>query len=135
MSYTGLFDLVILIFRLYCAYFFIQSGWDKVVGGQEKWLWLGQQMGNLGIHFTPILWGLAATFSEIFGSFALLFGFCTRIASLLLACTMLVALVMHVENNDPWTVYSIPLAFMCGFIVLIIYGAGSYSVDYWLWKK
>ncbi len=134
-TYKKIFDVIVLIFRLYVGYRFIPFGWEKLMAGQEKWLFLGQQMGNLGIHFAPIFWGLAAAFSEFFGGIALLIGFCTRLAGPLLTFTMLVATIMHIKNNDPWTIYSVPLAWMIGFIAVTLYGAGTYSVDHWLWKK
>jgi len=135
MNYKIIFDVMILMFRIYCGYVFIPNGWTKMIGGQEKWLWLGQQMGNFGIYFMPVMWGLAATAAEFFGGFAVLFGFGTRLASFFLAFTMLVATVMHIKNNDPWTIYWFPFSLMLGLIGLMIYGAGKYSVDYWLWKN
>lgn len=135
MNYKIICDVLALIFRLYVGYYFIPYGWTKIMGGQEKWLWLGLQMGNLGIHFAPVFWGLAAATSEFFGGIALLFGFCTRLASPFLTFTMLVATIMHIKNNDPWTIYILPLSWMIGFIAITIYGAGTYSLDHWLWKK
>lgn len=132
MNYVMLYNIAALLFRLYVGYYFIPAGWTKIIGGQEKWLWLGLQMGNLGIHFAPVFWGLAATIAEFLGGILLLFGFCTRFASPFLAFTMFVAATMHIKNNDPWTIYIWAIGYLVGFMLLAIYGAGAYSVDYWL---
>jgi putative oxidoreductase len=134
MNTTIMFDILVLLVRVYLGYVFIPSGWAKILGGQEKWMWLGQQMGNLGIHFAPILWGLAATAAEFFGGIALLIGFGTRVAAFFLAFTMFVAVIFHIKNNDPWTIYWFPLSLMIGLICLMIYGGGQYSIDHWLWQ-
>jgi len=135
MNYSTLYDVAALLFRLYVGYYFIPQGWRKIINGREEWLWLGQQMGNFGIHFAPIFWGLAATAAEFLGGILLLFGFCTRLASPFLAFTMLVAATMHIKNRDPWDWYAWPIAYIVGFMTLAIFGAGMYSVDYWLWNK
>jgi putative oxidoreductase len=135
MNYQTIYDIAVLLFRLYVGYYFIPQGWKKIMGGQEEWLWLGQQMGNLGIHFWPIMWGLAATFAEFLGGFAVSFGFGSRIASAFLAFTMLVAAIMHIKKNDPFSWYAWPISYMAGFVIIMLLGAGTYSIDYWLRNK
>jgi putative oxidoreductase len=135
MNYTTVYDVAVLLFRLYVGYYFIPQGWRKIINGREEWLWLGQQMGNFGIHFMPIFWGLCATAAEFLGGFSLLFGFLARFASPFMAFTMLVAATMHIKNRDPWDWYAWPISYMVGFIIVMIWGAGTYSVDYWLWNR
>ena len=92
-------------------------------------------MGNLGIHFWPIFWGLAATAAEFLGGFAVCIGFGARIASALLAFTMFVAATMHIKNGDPRDWYAWPISYIVGFMIIVIFGAGKYSVDYWLLNR
>src|SRR5271155_2559644 len=126
--------LVELVMRLIIAYIFIPHGWEKLVAGQEKWLWLGNQMQHFGIYFWPIVWGLAASCAEFFGGVAMLLGLGTRIAAFFLICVMIVALRMHFANGDSWRVWSLPLGLLVLLIVLMYTGPGRFSLDYYLAK-
>jgi uncharacterized membrane protein YphA (DoxX/SURF4 family) len=121
-----------LLIRLQIAYIFIPAGWHKLVAGQEKWLWLGNQMQNFGIYFWPVAWGLAASCAEFFGGIAMLFGLGVKIAAFFMICVMIVALRMHFLHNDPWRVWLLPFGLLCLLIFLMYTGAGRFSLDYYL---
>jgi len=123
----------LFIMRLLFGYIFIPFGWQKLMAGQPKWLWLGTQMQNFSVYFWPVAWGLAAACAEFFGGISVLLGLGTRIGAFFIACVMVVALVMHITNKDPfWKVWYLPLMLLIGALVLIVTGAGNYSLDYYL---
>tara|TARA_R100001163_G_C5061930_1_gene198903 strand:- start:1246 stop:1563 length:318 start_codon:yes stop_codon:yes gene_type:complete len=98
-------------------------------------MWMGKQMKNLGINWGFILWGILAALAEFGGGISLTLGFGTRFYSLLLAITMLVAVIHHIKKGDPWGYISFPLGLMIVFIGLVISGSGPYSIDSIINKK
>lgn len=122
-------DISLLFSRLVVAYFFIPAGWDKLVAGQQKWLWLGNQMQHFGIYFWPLAWGLAAACAEFFGGVAMLLGFGVRIAAFFIACVMVVALRMHFATGDSWKIWWRPALFLALCIGWMVRGADYFSLD------
>jgi putative oxidoreductase len=110
----------------------IAHGFPKITGGIETWNFLGQTMGNLGIHFWPVFWGLCAACAEFFGGIALTLGFGTRIASFFLIFMMIVAFLMHWHKGDSFQIYSFSLAMIVVFIGFLIAGSGRYSLEEYL---
>ena len=123
-------DLGILILRLGIGTLFIMHGYPKIMGGIEKWTWLGSQLHYFGITFAPVFFGLAASLAEFCGGIALVLGLGTRIAAFFMADVMVVAITMHLKTGDAFTVYSHPMALLTVFISLLIMGAGRYSLDH-----
>lgn len=70
-------------------------GYDKIMGGPERWEGVGGAMGNLGIAFMPVVWGFLAAFAESVGSILIMLGPLYRAATLMLAFNMFVATLMH----------------------------------------
>ncbi|MEQ1763150.1 MAG: DoxX family protein [Pyrinomonadaceae bacterium] len=91
-----------------------------------------QGTANLGFPM-PVVFAWAAGLSEFLGGILLALGFLTRISSLFIACTMLVALI-GVHGADPFNKQE--LAFMYLFVALafLLKGAGDWSVDSFLRK-
>jgi len=127
-------DYALVLIRILVGIMYIKHGWGKVIGGKSEWIWMGEQMKNLGITWFPIFWGLAATFTEFGGGIMLTLGLGTRISAALMAFTMFVAVLHHISNNDSWGYISFPLSMMVVFIGLIISGSGSLSIDAYLLK-
>jgi len=68
-------------------------------------------------------------FAEVICSFLLLFGIATRLATIPLVITMLVAIfVVHI--NDPLSGMEMAIHYLLVYVVLLLLGAGKYSVDY-----
>ena len=61
-------------------------------------------------------------------------GFVTRIATIPLAFTMLVALFV-VHGNDPWQKQELAACYLAVYLTLALTGPGRFSVDYFLWSK
>jgi len=126
-------SMSLLLIRIILAYIFIPFGWQKLMAGQPKWLWLGTQMQNFGIYFLPVAWGFMAACAEFFGGISILLGLGTRIGAFFIVCVMIVALVMHITNGDPfWSVWSFPLMLLVFALVLIVMGGGKFSLDHYL---
>ena len=77
----------------------IQAGWTKHTGFADVVEWFGNHEWGLGLPFPSLLAGLA-TYAELVGGVLLLLGLFTRLASVPLLVTMLVAMVkVHAENG------------------------------------
>lgn len=123
------YQMGLLFLRVGIGCIFIPHGLLKFIGGKEEFLWAGQQMANLGITFWPLLWGVAAASSELFGGLCLVLGLGTRVAASFMTFTMLVAIAHHFAKGDPYGYWSYPTLCMIVFITFIIVGGGYYSVD------
>lgn len=116
------------ILRVGIGILFICHGYPKITGGTEKWLWLGSQMQYFGITFAPVFWGFMAACAEFFGGIALTLGLYTRIAAIFPACVMIVAIVMHLNKGDDFTIYSHPISNLIIFVSLMCMGGGMWSL-------
>lgn len=119
--------LVVLRIGIGVSFFF--HGLPKLTGGVESWTYIGSTMGLLGIHFAPAFWGFMAAFAETVGGILFAVGFLFRPASLMLAFTMAVALVMHLSNGDAFLQYSQALESLILFTAMTMVGPGRYSLD------
>lgn len=122
-------DLGLTVLRIGIGCLFVLHGYPKILGGSEKWLWLGSQMIHVGISFAPVFWGFCAAISEFVGGCALIVGGGTRIAAACLAFTMLIAVLYHVNQGDPYTKIAFPASQLIVFVCLMITGGGRYSLD------
>jgi putative oxidoreductase len=108
-------------------------GYAKIAGGPERWTRLGGAMQELGISFLPAFWGFMAAFSEFFGSILLALGLFFRPTAALLAITMLVAVVRHLnipagEPGSGWSGASHALELLGVYVALFLTGPGRYSL-------
>lgn len=125
----------LFILRVGIGLIFILHGYPKIMGGVAVWAGLGSSMKFFGIPFAPAAWGFAAACSEFFGGIALVLGLGTRIASLFMSCTMIVAVSFHVSKGDGFSVYSHALSLLVVFLALVCTGSGTFSCDNCLMKK
>lgn len=127
-------DLGLLLVRIGIGLsMLIFHGLDKIKGGPELWTKLGGDMSVVGINFLPVFWGFMAGFSEFFCSFLLIIGAFFRPAASLLAMTMLVAVIYHlnIPEGSPgagWSGASHALELLIIYIALILTGPGRYKV-------
>ncbi len=107
---------------------FMYHGWGKI---QSPFGWMPPEAPIPG--FLQML----AAVAEFGGGIALIIGFLTRIASAGLACTMIVATLMHAfVMKDPFvatgpgmTSYELALVYLAISVLFIATGPGKYSVD------
>lgn len=91
--------LPLLLLRLYLAPVMVQAGWNKASNFEDIVSWFGNDDYGLGLPL-PFVMALLATAAELIGGVFLLFGALTRLVSLPLMVTMIVAMVsVHAENG------------------------------------
>jgi putative oxidoreductase len=91
-------DVGLLLIRLGIGFSMMAfHGYTKITGGTELWAGVGANMGHLGIGFAPVFWGFLAAFSEFAGSILLILGVLFRPAALMLAFTMFIAILTHLN--------------------------------------
>src|SRR5699024_5917986 len=92
----------------------------KVISGDMAF------MDLVGIGATPTL--IFATLAEFIAPILVIFGFKTRIATILLILTMFVAgFVVHA--SDPFASKEMSLLYLVGFASIALIGPGRYSID------
>lgn len=125
-------DAALLVLRVGIGISFVfVYGYEKLFGGMDKWVGLGQNMSALGITFWPAFWGFMGAFAEFAGALLVMFGLLTRPALALLIVTMIVAATSHIvglSGGGPWHATEM----LTVFVVLLLTGPGRYSVDAWI---
>ncbi len=120
-------SIVILISRIFLAILFILAGWSKLTGLEGT----AQYFGAIGLPMpsvTAVLVGLI----EFVGGLAILIGFQTRIAAIVVALfTIGATLVAHMDFAEGMNALMAQknLAIAGGLLLLAVTGAGAYSVD------
>jgi putative oxidoreductase len=129
-NYPKNIDFALLLLRISSGAFMLTHGWGKFL----------KLMGDEPIKFAdPIGVGVTASlvlvvFSEVFCSILLFFGLTTRLAAIPLIITMLVAAFI-VHADDGFGRQELPLLYIAIYIVLVITGAGKFSIDNLVFNK
>jgi putative oxidoreductase len=120
MNSERLHDIALLLLRIGVGIIFIHAGWGKVTGIE------GTQgfFGNIGIP-APALMAWVVALVEFIGGIMLLVGVKIRIPAILLAITMLVAiLTTKLSGDDPFRAMRLDLILMLASVALALTGAG-----------
>ncbi|MBS1740488.1 HvfX family Cu-binding RiPP maturation protein [Elizabethkingia miricola] len=126
-------DISLLFIRLILAYGFFNPAMMKIkdVNSIADWF------GSMNIPF-PHLNAYLSTGTEVLGVILLTLGLFSRIISIPLIITMIVAIItvhwsngFEAGNNG----FEIPLYYMIMLFALIAFGSGKFSVDYLLGKR
>ena len=89
----------LLLLRLYLAPVMIQAGWNKASSFESIVDWFGNDDYGLGLPM-PFVMAFLATAAELVGGVLLLLGALTRLVSIPLMVTMIVAMVsVHAKNG------------------------------------
>ena len=89
----------LFLLRLYLAPVMIQAGWNKASSFDSIVDWFGNEDYGLGLPI-PSVMAFLATAAELVGGVLLLFGALTRLVSIPLMITMVVAMVsVHADNG------------------------------------
>lgn len=126
-------SLSLLLARLVIAYGFYDPAIKKWqdIDGIASWF------GSLGIPFPTINAYMAAT-TEILGVVLLTLGLFTRLISIPLMVTMVVAITtVHISHGFAAgdNGFEIPLYYMLFLFIFTAHGAGKYSLDYLIFGK
>ncbi len=115
-------DLSLLLLRIGLGANMLPHGWKKLSNMIDGDFGFTDPIG-IGEPASLVL----ATFSEFLCSILVIIGFKTKLASIPLAFTMLVAaFITHFD--DPWSKKELPVVYMTGFIVLSLMGGGKYTL-------
>jgi len=124
---SGGTSAAILVGRIFLSIMFILAGFSKLtaIGATAGWF------GSIGLP-APTAVAVLVGVLELVGGLAILVGFKTRIAALVLAIfTVAATLIAHTNLADQvqQLFFMKNLAVTGGFLVLAAAGAGAYSID------
>lgn len=121
-------DWTILILRLAFGVIFLAHGLPKIKNLKVT----AQNFEMMG--FKPgAFWGTIVAFVEFFGALALIIGFYTQVAALLIAVNMLVATLWKMKNKQGLVGgYEFDLTLAAAALLLATLGGGLYSLDSYL---
>lgn len=122
---TNSTDLALLIARVGISALMLTHGWPKLV----------MLLSSDPVQF-PALFGLSATtilalavFSEVVCSMLILVGLGTRLATIPLIITMVVAVFLF-HSADPFAKQELGLLYLMPYVMLLLTGSGRFSLDY-----
>ena len=111
----------------------IMHGVPKFLGGSKVLENVGEAMEVIGIEFYPVFWGFMAAITEVIGGLLIILGFQFRFASFFLFFTMLIATLMHMQDDLSIRyinqVVAHPLSLACVFLALIFIGPGRFAIS------
>ncbi len=123
-------DAGLLVLRVaVAAIMMFAHGADKLVNFGDK---VAVFPDPLGFGATASL--ILAVFAEFFCSLAVGFGFLTRLATIPLIITMLVAAFV-VHGGDPWRDKELAIMYFIIYLVILIAGPGRFSIDRMVFQK
>lgn len=128
-------DLGLLILRVGIGVIFIIHGWPKIKGGPEMWENLGGAMEVFGITFLPHFWGFMVALSEFVGGILIVLGAFTRVFSLLLFITMVVAANTHLAKGEGFSGAEYAIALGIIMLSLFFIGSGRFSFSFIIRRK
>ncbi len=122
-------DYFYFVFRVFVGLLFLQHGLQKLFGA------FGGLGGNPAELFS--LMGLAGII-ETLGGLGIALGLFTRLVAFVAGIEMLVAYFMAHTPNGPVPLLNLgelPLLYFASFLVIMVYGAGKWSIEKALMKK
>lgn len=123
-------DVILLFVRIGIAALMLVHGGPKLVKLlSEEPIQFASVFG-----MSPALSLGLAVFAEFFCSLLILFGLGTRLATVPLIITMLIA-VFYIHAEDPFARQELGLHYLLVYILLLVAGSGKYSVDHLLYRK
>lgn len=125
----GNIDIAILILRVSVAALMLVHGIPKLLS-----LVSGDPVQFPALIGSPAVSLSLAVFAEVFCSILILLGLSTRLATIPLIITMLVA-VFLIHAADPFSNKEVGLLYLVGYIILLITGSGKISLDHLLLNR
>jgi putative oxidoreductase len=123
----------ILIGRILLVLIFLQSGIGKITNFQGT----AGYMAKFGMPYTNFFL-IGAIFIELFGSVTVITGYFARLGAFLLVIFLIpTTLIFHTNFSDPnQQIHFIKnVSMFGGLLVLLMVGAGRFSLDYLLREK
>ncbi|MBL7989370.1 MAG: DoxX family protein [Chlorobi bacterium] len=124
-------DTGLLLLRLFAGFALaFAHGYNKVFGDITKF---AQGVKEMGFP-APELFATLAGYSEFFGGLMLALGFGTRISTVMIAGTMIVAgFIRHA--SDPFQARELSLMYLYVATLFFFVGPGQYSIDGMIAKR
>lgn len=118
---------VILVGRVLLSILFILAGFSKLtaIAGTAQWF------ASIGLPM-PTATAVISGLIELLGGLAILVGFKTRVAAIILALfTLAATAVAHLDFSQAGNALMLQknLGLTGGFLLLAVLGAGAYSID------
>jgi len=131
-SYT---NTALLLGRAATGFLMVKlHGWSKLMAGTDRWEGLGSKLAQtIGLDFMSIPLGFMASFAESIAAILLILGLTTRPAAFLLAFTMMIASIKKLEGG--LKAAELPLLFLLLSLIILLCGAGKYSLDHRIFRK
>jgi putative oxidoreductase len=123
----------ILIGRILLVLIFLQSGIGKIAHFQGT----AEYMAKFGMPYTNFFL-IGAIFIELFGSVTVITGYYARLGAFLLVIFLIpTTLIFHTNFSDPnqQIHFMKNVSMFGGLLVLLMVGAGRFSLDYLLREK
>jgi putative oxidoreductase len=127
---------LLLVIRLFWGGSFLVTGLGKF-GHLEK---VADFFQSLGIPF-PLFSATLTAFIETVCGTCLLIGFASRLVAIPLILTMITAILTseqgalkHILSDPQRFIHITPFSFLFASLLVFVFGPGSASIDYWLWK-
>ena len=128
-NYSMPINLALLVVRIFTSSMMLTHGGPKFIRLLNGNLKFGDPLG-IGSQTSFLL----VVFAEFFCSILIILGLGTRLASIPLLVTMLVALLIA-HGADPLLDHINILAYIATYVFLFFTGSGKYSLDYKLFHK
>ena len=134
---TSMSDIVLLIGRIFIGWILVRSGYGKLFD-------IPAYAATFPARGLPTFLAYIAVPSEFLGGLALIFGFATRYAALVMAIFVLVAtfsshrywdLTEAAARRAQDSNFYKNMAILGGIFLLFVCGAGRLSLDAWLRKR
>lgn len=120
----------LFIFRIALSVFMLTHGWPKLmrlIGGGGADFSDPLEIGN---NLSLVL----AVIGEVVGPLLIIPGILTRLATIPVLSTMSVAAFI-VHGDDPFKSMEMALLYLAGFLTILVFGPGRYSVDQLIGRK
>ncbi|QQG45892.1 MAG: DoxX family protein [Candidatus Niyogibacteria bacterium] len=114
-----------LLLRLIVGLIFVAHGYPKLFGGFSQTVGFFESVGIKPAKFWVFVVGVV----EFFGGIALIVGFATQLAALLIAIDMLVAIWKVKAKQGFVGGYEFDLMLLVAALSLVLTGAGAYAID------
>tara|TARA_Y100000588_G_scaffold362851_1_gene424949 strand:- start:2264 stop:2689 length:426 start_codon:yes stop_codon:yes gene_type:complete len=123
-------DIWLLLLRVFSAALMLTHGYPKLL----KLFGSGEIKFGDPIGIGPVASLVLVVFSEVVCTTLIGLGFLTRLSSIPVMITMLVAAFIS-HGADPFARKEMALLYLLVFTTLLVFGSGRYSVDGYLFGK
>ncbi|MCK5369271.1 MAG: DoxX family protein [Cyclobacteriaceae bacterium] len=128
-NYSKPINLALLVLRIVTSSMMLTHGGPKFLRLLDGNMKFGDPIG-IGSEVSFLL----VVFAEFFCSIFIILGMGTRLASIPLLITMLVALLIA-HGADPLLDHVNVLGYIVTYVILFFTGSGKYSLDYKIFQK